>query len=50
MAFPELAITTQEGVAFRDGMLVARTGAPTQKRRGFFIEFDSGAASKVKAP
>jgi hypothetical protein len=43
MAFPELAIATREGVVFRDGMLVARTGVPVQRRRGIEIRFESGS-------
>jgi hypothetical protein len=42
MAFPELAITTQDSVAFRDGMRVAGTGLPVRKRHKITIHFESG--------
>jgi len=41
MPLPELAITTQEGVAFQRGMLAARTGLPPPKHRRFQISLSS---------
>jgi hypothetical protein len=48
MAFPELAITTRDGVAFRDGMPVAATGLPPRKRHRITIHFESGNGDDKK--